>query len=488
VSIDDTAVTCTRWGVTVDQYNAARPLVKQIRAQIRAESKLEAERLEGWLFDHDLAALSRPDRRQATRDFHGARQWSRDAAGYDFLEQLTDHELARIRLRMVDGDLYRPDLLAEQVRRKIGFGGGWTDGQAIAWLVDRWLTADALRSLASGRIPKYGNPADLLPATLALDGYQLEQLIGVPDVDAACHVAAVLAEAEQHHWRTALGVPIVGPAPWVMDANDYVAELEALTAFLEAWQVVPGVAADPVHTAARARLAELVPPELDYSGCGSDYDVHEVIRWAALTVGLLEPAPVQVTAAAVRADRPVNTVCPVGPGGLSGAVLKAGVTAGPWFGAGAGRERDTVATVLVPSWQRHLPTGPAVTSNVAGSFVAQGGPLVTVAGWLATYSRCPHGPNWVDPTAPGPVAHTSDRRSVFALVGRRKGDAGRPAGGATPVVRLAAGWVRLAGGGPPRLWGACPPKSPEQPNNQRGGVGAQRRKNFRPEKSGRSHT
>ena len=277
-------------------------MVRAIKADIREQARLEADRLESWLLDNDLAHLSRPTRRRSVTDIHGARRHVRSEHGYDWLEQLTDQETARVRLRMVDNDLYRPDLLADQVRRKQPHD--WTDDEAIGWLVGRWLLADALRSVASGRLPRYGDPSALLPATYALDGYDLAALFGVADDEATCHVASVIAANEQASALAVLGSPVLGPAPWLMDAGDYVAELEALDVYLSGWRPCEGLPADPEYRLAVARWRELVPPELEVTAT-CDYELHEQIRAAALAVGLVVPVAT-VRAAPVEARRAVG--------------------------------------------------------------------------------------------------------------------------------------------------------------------------------------
>lgn len=273
-----------RWGVTEDQYLNARALTKQIKSDVRQVAQQEADDLDGWLLDNGLSQISRPDRLRKSTNVLGQTGYRRQAAGYDWMEQLDDAELARIRRRMVDSDIYKPDLLAEQVRLKTG--DDLTDDEALGWLVDRWLHADGLRSLASGRIPKYADAANLIPGDYALDGYDLELLFGQELDDAVGHVAQVQAQAAAEYANRALGNPTNGPAPWELDAIDYVGELDEVEAILANTQIAPGIDPGPDYAWARARIRELAPPDLD-DGRMAPNELYELIRVTAQQAGRL---------------------------------------------------------------------------------------------------------------------------------------------------------------------------------------------------------
>ncbi len=273
-----------RWGVTEDQYLNARAITKQIKSDIRRVAGQEADNLGGWLLDNDLSQLSRPDRLRKSTNALGQTGFRRQAAGYDWMEQLDDAELARVRKRMVDGDLHRPDLLAEHVRRKVP--GDMTDDEAMAWVVDRWLHEDALRSLASGRIPKYADAANLIPGEYALDGYDVELLFGQELDDAVGHVAQVQARAATEYADRALGNPTNGPAPWELDAIDYVGELDEVEAILANTQIAPGIDPGPDYRWAQARIRELAPAALD-DGRMAPNELYELIRVTAQQAGRL---------------------------------------------------------------------------------------------------------------------------------------------------------------------------------------------------------
>lgn len=273
-----------RWGVTEDQYLNARAITKQIKADIREVARAEADDLDGWLLDNGLSQISRPDRLRKSTNVLGQTGFRRQAAGYDWMEQLDDAERARIRKRMVDSDIYKPDLLAEQVRLKTG--DDLTDDEAMGWLVDRWLHADGLRSLASGRIPRYADAGNLIPGDYALDGYDLELLFGQELDDAVGHVAQVQARAAAEYANRALGNPTNGPAPWELDAIDYVGELDEVEAILANTQLAPGIDPGPDYRWAQARIRELAPPDLD-DGRLAPNELYELIRVTAQQAGRL---------------------------------------------------------------------------------------------------------------------------------------------------------------------------------------------------------
>lgn len=271
-----------RWGVTEEQFRNARVAVAEIKRDIRSVARAEADDLEGWLFDNDLAEINRPSAlRQRTNMLTGARESVRDDAGWDWLEQLDDAEVRRVRERMVDGSPWSPDLIAEQVRRKTNLD--LSDDEAMDWLVERWLHADGLKSLASGRIPKYANTENLIPAEYAEQGYSLDLLFGAADDDAAGHVAQVLADEGERVAGRILGDPRLGPAPWDMDAGDYAAELEYVEQVLASAETELGVLATEEYTWARQRVRELVPEDLDVDGAVNEYELHERIRLLAVT-------------------------------------------------------------------------------------------------------------------------------------------------------------------------------------------------------------
>lgn len=270
-----------RWGITEEQFAQARVIVGDVKADIRRLARREADELGGWLGSRDLDRISRPARLRQERDIAtGVVRRRRDQSGFDFMEQLDGPELRRVRERMTDSDLFSPDLLAEQVRRVTNLD--LTDDEAMNWVVDRWLHEDGLRSLASGRIPRYADPNNLIPADYDLGGYDLERLFGVDLDEAAGHVAAVQAQEAELYARRVLGDPTTGPAPWRMDPADYARELDDVEGLLAR------SIDDPTFDrgVAETRLRELLPADLDVAPDANPYEIHETIRLTAQTAGL----------------------------------------------------------------------------------------------------------------------------------------------------------------------------------------------------------
>lgn len=274
-----------RWGITERQWLNARAIVNDVRADIRGAAKAQADDLGSWLFDNDLADLSRPERLVRRRDLvSGQSRFARTQGGYDWMEQLDGPELARVRKRMIDSDLYTPDVLSDVVRQKTG--QDFTDDEAMGWLVDRWLQEDALRSVASGRLPKYADPGSLMPAEQGLEGYRLDQLFGVELDDAAGHIATVQAEAAAREAAQVLGSPSFGPAPWEMEFPDYLRDLEQVEDILGRTQLAPGIDPGEAYAYAQGRIRELAPDLIDTNGNMNPVELFERIRLTAQAAGL----------------------------------------------------------------------------------------------------------------------------------------------------------------------------------------------------------
>ena len=271
-----------RWGITEDQWVNARAVVADVKRDIRQTAAQEADNLGAWLSDSSLDQISRPSRlRQTTDIVSGRRRSVRDDAGFDFLEGLSDAELARVRRRYADTDLFSPDLLSDQVRRVTNLD--MSDSEAMDWLVDRWLQEDGLRSLASGRVPRYANPENLIPSDYALDGYEIGRLFGVDVDEAAAHIAQVQAEAAEQYAARVLGRPSLGPAPWEMDAADFVRELERIED-----TIGRATAETPAAPSVLARFRELAPVEID-DGDMSPLELFERVRLVAQQAGYPTP-------------------------------------------------------------------------------------------------------------------------------------------------------------------------------------------------------
>lgn len=274
-----------RWQITEEQFLNARAIVGDVKADIRGAAKAQADELGDWLFNNELNSLSRPERLVRRTDMiSGQTRFARTQSGYDWMEQLDSAELARVRTRMVDSDLFTPDVLADLVRSKTG--QDFTDDEAIGWVLDRWLQEDGLRSVASGRLPKYADPGSLMPAEQGLEGYRLDQLFGVEVDDAAGHVATVQAETAAREAASILGSPTTGPAPWQMEFSEYLRDLEQVEDILGRTQLAPGIDPGEAFAYARARIGELAPPGIDPDGNLNPVELFERLRITAQSAGL----------------------------------------------------------------------------------------------------------------------------------------------------------------------------------------------------------
>lgn len=275
-----------RYGVNETQFLNARATVKTIKSDIREAAQREADNLAAFMSDNSLDQITRPERLQRRVDVISGRARSvrsGELGNYDFIEQLDDAELRRVRNRFVDADIHKPDLLAQRVRDITNTD--YTDDEAMDWLVDRWLHEDGLRSVASGRIPKYADPDNLIPADYALEGYRLDRLFGVDVDDAAGHVAQIQKEAGERYAERVLGNPTIGRPPWEMTADDFVRELELLEDVIT--NAPPGIVDDGVAQAER-RLRELIPADLELAEDANAYEIYETIRITAQTAGRIE--------------------------------------------------------------------------------------------------------------------------------------------------------------------------------------------------------
>lgn len=276
----------TRWGVTEQQYLTARALTRTIKADIRSVAQREADDLGAWLFNNELDKIARPERLQRSMDQFGRMRSRRTQSGYDWLEGLDDAEMRRVRARMVDDDIYMPDVLAQVVNQKSNLD--LQEEEAMQWLLERWLHEDGLRSLASGRLPKYVDPDSIIPPDYAMEGYDIARLFGVDEADAVGHVAQVQAGQARQFAERVLGRPSAGPAPWDMDTVDYVAELDEVELILADTQLSAGIDPGDTYRWAQRRITELVPRDLDASGATSAEELLEAIRVTAQLAGLLD--------------------------------------------------------------------------------------------------------------------------------------------------------------------------------------------------------
>lgn len=272
-----------RYGINADQYRNARAVVKQVKADIREAARREAEVINTFLDERELSQLTRPARLRQKRDLiTGQTRYVRDQSGYEFIEGLDDAAKARVRARMTTATAdYTPDVHVGRINALTG--QDFTEGEAMDWLTDLWLREDGLRSIASGRIPKYADADALLPGDYEFP-YKVTEIFGRSTDEAAAHIAQRQAEIAAEFAERALGRPVRGPGPWEMDAGTYLRELEDLT------EIVVNTADGFTREAARSRLLELAPPDID-DGRLNPIDLLERIRIVAQQAGYEVPSP-----------------------------------------------------------------------------------------------------------------------------------------------------------------------------------------------------
>lgn len=243
-----------RFGVDPDEVLSARARVADVRkiareeaARVQAEALRELDRL-------DSVRLSNPPRvGSKTSTGTAARRGE-----WDFLEQLSDREKARLS-RSWYGGSQAPDQMAFNMSNAIG------RDLDVDQATDLWLElnrrAEASGALRRGKLPSldaYSGQIDLdqLLPDLTDQGYDASILFG-DDLTAAGHIASAEAELVQREALDYLGDAanaIEGPSPYRMSFQTWEEEVRDLEYRLR----------ENFATAAeRRRYAELVPQNLD---------------------------------------------------------------------------------------------------------------------------------------------------------------------------------------------------------------------------------
>ncbi len=251
----DILAAAEREGVSYDEVKEALERLPDVRRMIRDEAAVvqrEAfEQLDQW----DALKIKRPGR-------PGQR-----AAEYDFLEQVDARERARLsRSFYSDSPADAPDLIAQRMEFNSGRAYDTLDEALSDWLR---VTRDyeAAGALRRGKLPSsraYSGEIDvdnLLPQARE-EGYSIRRIFGRDDVDGAAHVAAVERDLLEEYARRELGVsrnPVEGPSPFRMSFQSWEEEVRTLEYGLREY---PG----EMPANARARLAELVPANIDEPG------------------------------------------------------------------------------------------------------------------------------------------------------------------------------------------------------------------------------
>jgi HK97 family phage portal protein len=272
------AEVAARFGVSVDEVKAARGTLKTLRRRVADEAARDQYEALGILERSEAVKVRRP---------------SRGGSGdYDWLERVGRGERARLsRAWYTDSVEGSVDQIADNLRRDLG--GELVNMSDDAIMSDVWLPlnrrVEGAGAIRRGKLPSdraYGgriDPNQFAPGVNG-DGYDVAKLLG-DEIEAAGHVAQVNAAGYADEAYRALGNATTaqhGPAPFEMSFQAWETEVRTIEEGLDGAGVMPMPARD-----ARARLAELIPADLD--GPGMSYeDVYASIvttaRQAALDV------------------------------------------------------------------------------------------------------------------------------------------------------------------------------------------------------------
>lgn len=305
------------YGLTAEEFAAARSEIEAVRQQIRHAAAKERDRLAAWMSDNSVDKLAAPLPKRLVIDGLGNKRYVRDSPGYDWLEQLDKPALKRVEKRMAarsgtatrsgtaggstarerTGKLFTPDQLAERVQNLTS--RDLSENEAMQWLIQLWDTETGLGAMARGKIPAYVDPAALVP-DYATTGWDYARIFG-PDLDeAAAHVAATnKQQALEYATRAFVDRNTGRPQPYAMTFDDYLDELidiedratSARPIRSDDW----GDVYSPEDQAALDRWAELVPRNIDLPDLGDGAIAHidtiwERIQETARQAGLTESA------------------------------------------------------------------------------------------------------------------------------------------------------------------------------------------------------
>lgn len=282
-------------GYTAEQVAEARRDLDYYRARARDSAARLVETLDASLSD-DARLLARPPRAVVRRTGPGGRgvevrRYNPDGTPYvggewDWYEGLSEAEKKRLLRGWVGGGSAAPDQLAAV------YGIEDVDAAVAQWL-DTNRRIDAAKALARGKMPSphaYGNldPDELIPDS----PFTARTLFGNDPAEAVRAILAryddeAVALAEREAADTAVE-ELLGPRPWDMTEDAFVAELDTIDAVYAA-NDVPLVDFDPELGRARyapdvedalARLGELIPPQFQELDVGYA-DLHRaIIEWA----------------------------------------------------------------------------------------------------------------------------------------------------------------------------------------------------------------
>jgi len=242
------------YGVAPDEIVAARAQVAEVRRVVgdaATRAQLEAfEQLDTW----DVPALSRPPRTRT--------------AEWDWLNELNEDELKRLRRRWFDGTS-APDVAA-QLMESNGAAAGLSVDDAMRQWLDQTRRYEAAGAIRRGKLPSeraYSGRLDidgLLEGHLPAEARFLpSDVIGKDDLDVAGRLAQLGREVDvdeaELYLRDALAARTGDPPPWRLSFQSFEEELRGLEY---------GLRNHPTELRLDAgdRLAELVPEYLDDPG------------------------------------------------------------------------------------------------------------------------------------------------------------------------------------------------------------------------------
>lgn len=246
-----------RFGVHPDEVLSARSRVADVRKIAREEAARVQARAASELDRLDTVKLRNPPR---TGSKTGTGTSARTGE-YDWLEQVSDREKARLSRKWYGGES-TPDQFAFEISNKLSRDVSVDEAMKI-WL-DLNRTEEAAGALRRGKLPSLDaysgqiDTKDLLPDLEAL-GYDPAILFG-DDLAAAGHIAGADAELVRREALDYLGSAVnatEGPAPYRLSFGSWSGEVSDLERAVK----------DGYATATdRIRLDELVPQYLDEPG------------------------------------------------------------------------------------------------------------------------------------------------------------------------------------------------------------------------------
>lgn len=299
--VDDLEELAAEAGVTVEEVQAARHELADLRRAMRAEAsevQLSARDwftggrspLDGRRGPQTGMQVRTPAKSVKRTDEFGRSRYRREGeeGDYDWLEDLDPGELRRLQRR---GWFDREGVTPDQVHQSLNAAAGDVAQDASTYSLDeamrQWREhaslVDAAGAVARGKVPSLDHLVDLsqIAPDLAAEGWDLDLLLGATkgnDREALLHVLTKDAEDAAQLARRDLFGPFedrtgraysaeLGPAPWKMTADSYRVELLDLEHEIRTARDL----GQPLPADAVARWHELVPvDDLDEFGAPLD--------------------------------------------------------------------------------------------------------------------------------------------------------------------------------------------------------------------------